>query len=61
VDDRWPYPISQTMQRQTGSRMKTMPVEGTPPTAPDPTKDKADEAKTIEPSSVNKVDQHSKD
>jgi hypothetical protein len=34
VDDRWPYPISQAMQRQTGSRIKPVPVPETPPTAP---------------------------
>lgn len=30
MDDRWPYPVSQRMQRQTGSHIK--PVLGTPPT-----------------------------
>lgn len=30
MDDRWPYPVSQRMQRQTGSRIK--PALGMPPT-----------------------------
>ncbi len=52
MDDRWPYPISQTMQRQTGSRIKPLRVQ-TPPTAPadggtDATKP-ADGVDSIEP------------
>jgi hypothetical protein len=61
VDDRWPYPTSQTMQRQTGSRVKTLPVPGTPPTAPDSTKDKTGKEKSIEPSRACKVDPRRKD
>jgi hypothetical protein len=62
VDDRWPYPISQVMQRQTGSRKKTATVPGTPSIAPlegdKPLKDhkkKADTSKSIEPTKSRAV------
>jgi hypothetical protein len=57
VDDRWPYPVSQIMQRQTGSRVRPLPIPGTPPIAPDATKDNADNTKSIERSGACKVEQ----
>jgi hypothetical protein len=62
MDDRWPYPISQTMQRQTGSRIKHLPVQ-TPPTAPDDDKaggaESPDGVKSIEPKPHCDVDSNS--
>ena len=40
MDDRWPYPIPMTMQRQTGSAPKPRAVSS-PPVAPAPDADKA--------------------
>lgn len=64
VDDRWPYPISQTMQRQTGSRVKPLLVPGTPPIVPAShkgNKDGSKEDNSAEPSHAGEVAQHSKD
>jgi hypothetical protein len=49
------------MQRQTGSRIRPLPVPGTPPIVPDATKDKADNAKSIERSRASPVNQHPAD
>jgi len=62
VNDRWPYPISQTMQRQTGSRIKPLSVPKTPlPAAKTGAGESDDGVKSIEPKPHCDVDPNSED
>jgi hypothetical protein len=49
------------MQRQTGNRVRPLPIPGTPPTAPDTAQDKAYNDKSIERPRAGKVEQHTQE